>query len=105
MSPLRLLIFSTLFPNGQQPNHGIFVENRLRHLVATGHATATILAPVPYFPSDNSRFGPWARYARWAEALPRVRISQPASGNAARASSASAVAARSSAAPSGSLTR
>ncbi len=63
MTPLRLLTFSTLFPNGQQPNHGIFVENRLRHLVATGEATATVLAPVPYFPSGHPRFGPWARYA------------------------------------------
>jgi glycosyltransferase involved in cell wall biosynthesis len=63
MPSLRLLTFTTLFPNAQQPNHGIFVENRLRHLVATGHATATVLAPVPYFPSGHPRFGPWARYA------------------------------------------
>jgi glycosyltransferase involved in cell wall biosynthesis len=63
MPPLRLLTFTTLFPNAQQPNHGIFVENRLRHLVATGEATATVVAPVPYFPSGNPRFGPWARYA------------------------------------------
>jgi glycosyltransferase involved in cell wall biosynthesis len=62
--PLRLLTFSTLFPNAEQPNHGIFVENRLRHLVATGEVLATVLAPVPYFPSANARFGTWARYAR-----------------------------------------
>lgn len=64
MPPLRLLTFSTLFPNEQQPNHGIFVENRLRHLVATGEATAVVLAPVPYFPSASPRFGAWARHAR-----------------------------------------
>src|SRR5947209_4999942 len=29
--PLRLLTFTTLFPNSEQPNHGAFVENRLRH--------------------------------------------------------------------------
>ena len=64
MAPLRLLTFTTLFPNEQQPNHGIFVENRLRHLVATGEAFSVVLAPVPFFPWSSPRFGPWARYAR-----------------------------------------
>ncbi len=49
-SPLRLLTFTTLYPNARQPNHGVFVENRLRHLVASGEATSTVLAPVPWFP-------------------------------------------------------
>jgi len=48
--PLRLLTFSTLYPNPAQPNHGVFVENRLRHLVATGEVESTVLAPVPWFP-------------------------------------------------------
>ncbi|MBK1658285.1 glycosyltransferase family 4 protein [Paracraurococcus ruber] len=47
---LRLLTFSTLYPNAAQPNHGVFVENRLRHLVAGGAAESTVLAPVPWFP-------------------------------------------------------
>jgi teichuronic acid biosynthesis glycosyltransferase TuaC len=47
---IRLLTFSTLFPNSVRPNHGIFVENRLRHLVATGEAVSRVLAPVPWFP-------------------------------------------------------
>ena len=29
VAPLRLLTFSTLYPNAAQPNHGIFVENRI----------------------------------------------------------------------------
>lgn len=64
MAPLRLLTFSTLFPNAAQPNHGVFVENRLRHLLATGEATSRVLAPVPFFPSGASVFGAWGRYAR-----------------------------------------
>src|ERR1700689_125544 len=64
MKAVRLLTFSTLFPNAAQPNHGIFVENRLRHLVATGEAAATVLAPVPFFPLASPRFGVLARYAR-----------------------------------------
>jgi teichuronic acid biosynthesis glycosyltransferase TuaC len=63
-APLRVLTFSTLYPNAAAPNHGVFVENRLRHLVATGEVTATVLAPVPWFPSTDPRFGVWARYAK-----------------------------------------
>jgi len=63
MTGLRLLCFSTLYPNAASPNHGVFVENRLRHLVGTGEVTATVLAPVPWFPSADPRFGAWARHA------------------------------------------
>lgn len=68
MVPIRLLTFSTLFPNEVQPNHGIFVQNRLRHLVASGEAVSTVVAPVPYFPSASPRFGAWAKHA----AVPRL---------------------------------
>ncbi len=61
--PLRLLTFTTLFPNAAQPNHGVFVENRLRHLVGSGKATSVVLAPVPWFPWTSPHFGRWARYA------------------------------------------
>lgn len=61
--PLRLLTFTTLYPHAGLPNQGVFVENRLRHLVATGQATSTVLAPVPWFPSRHARFGGWARFA------------------------------------------
>ena len=64
MEPVRLLTFSTLFPHAARPNQGIFVENRLRHLVAGGQATSLVLAPVPWFPSRAERFGDWAVNAR-----------------------------------------
>jgi glycosyltransferase involved in cell wall biosynthesis len=60
---IRLLTFSTLYPNNMQPNHGVFVENRLRHLVTSRDVTSTVLAPVPYFPFSSGRFGSWATYA------------------------------------------
>ncbi|MBC9208286.1 glycosyltransferase family 4 protein [Roseomonas aerophila] len=61
--PIRLLTFSTLYPNATQPHHGVFVENRLRHLVASSEASSTVLAPVPWFPWTSPHFGRWARYA------------------------------------------
>jgi glycosyltransferase involved in cell wall biosynthesis len=63
-SPIRLLTFSTLFPHAARPNQGIFVENRLRHLLAGGEATSVVLAPVPWFPSGSARFGDRAVNAR-----------------------------------------
>lgn len=60
----RVLVFSTLFPNAAQPNHAIFVENRLQHTLALGGLTATVVAPVPYFPFSHSRFGRYAAYAK-----------------------------------------
>lgn len=60
---LRLLTFTTLYPHAGAPNQGVFVENRLRHLVATGQASSTVLAPVPWFPSRSARFGTWAQAA------------------------------------------
>ncbi len=60
----RVLVFSTLFPNTEQPNHGIFVENRLRQTLALGGLDATVLAPRPWFFSSDSRFGRYAAFAR-----------------------------------------
>ena len=54
-APVRLLTFSTLYPNPAQPHHGVFVENRLQHLVQSGDATATVLAPVPWLPLQEGR--------------------------------------------------
>jgi hypothetical protein len=61
--PLRVLTFTTLYPNSQMPNHGIFVENRLRQTVAAHPVQAKVLAPVPYFPSRSPVFGRYARFA------------------------------------------
>lgn len=61
---MKLLTFSTLFPNAAMPSHGVFVENRLRHLVAGGRVEARVVAPVPWFPSSHPRFGRFAQFAR-----------------------------------------
>ncbi len=60
----NLLTFTTLFPNAQMSSHGIFVEQRLRHLVNDGDVRSKVVAPVPWFPVHSERFGRYARYAR-----------------------------------------
>jgi glycosyltransferase involved in cell wall biosynthesis len=49
-SKISILTVSTLFPNSLQPSHGIFVETRLRRLLADGKVRSRVLAPVPWAP-------------------------------------------------------
>ena len=63
MKPLKVLTFSTLFPSSVRPNHGIFVETRLRELLKSGQVESRVVAPVPWFPSTNARWGDYARFA------------------------------------------
>nr|WP_242463517.1 glycosyltransferase [Rhodothalassium salexigens] len=58
------MLFSSLFPNAEQPFHGIFVENRLRHLLAESGWQAQVVAPVPWFPFKGRAFGAYGRFAR-----------------------------------------
>lgn len=65
--PIRIVLLSSLYPNEQQPRHGIFVEQRLRHLLASSEIEAKVVAPVPWFWSAHPRYG---RYARMAAVAP-----------------------------------
>ncbi|MEO8037146.1 MAG: glycosyltransferase family 4 protein [Betaproteobacteria bacterium] len=60
---IRSLLFSTLYPSAARPLHGIFVETRLRELLKTGEVDAKVVAPVPWFPASDPRFGAWSRFA------------------------------------------
>ncbi len=65
---LSLLTATTLFPNAVTPNHGVFIENRLRHLRADEPVGGAVIAPVPWFPSGGAVFGRFAQSA----SVPRV---------------------------------
>jgi len=71
---IRLLTFSSLYPNAAQPRHGIFVEERLRQLVASGEVAASVVAPVPWFPFKHRGFGLYAVHASVAEREERYGI-------------------------------
>jgi teichuronic acid biosynthesis glycosyltransferase TuaC len=60
---MKILVLASLYPNGRMPNHGIFVENRLRRLAEAGVAVTEVIASVPWFFSTHERFG---EYAKWA---------------------------------------
>ena len=65
--PVKTLLFSTLYPSSVRPLHGIFVETRLRELLKTGQVMTRVVAPVPWFPSTDARFGDYARIASTPE--------------------------------------
>lgn len=76
---IKLLTFSTLYPSSVRPSHGIFVETRLRYLLASGQAQSVVVAPVPWFPFKDSRFGSYSKFARTPheETLNGIRVLHP----------------------------
>ena len=62
--PLRVLLFSTLYPSASRPVHGIFVETRLRELLSRSDIEARVVAPVPWFFSKSTRWGERGAMAR-----------------------------------------
>lgn len=61
--PIKILLFSTLYPSSARPIHGIFVETRLRELLKSGLVQVEVVAPVPWFPFTHPRFGAYAKMA------------------------------------------
>jgi len=50
---IKLLVFSTVFPNAVQPHHGVFVRERMRGLMSGSEPSEVevqVVAPTPWFP-------------------------------------------------------
>ena len=47
---MRIITFTSLYPNAEMPSRGVFVENRLRHLIEDTDIESIVIAPVPWFP-------------------------------------------------------
>jgi teichuronic acid biosynthesis glycosyltransferase TuaC len=61
---VQILTFSTLYPSAARPQHGIFVETRLRKVVESGAVKARVIAPCPWFPFSSHVFGRYSDLAR-----------------------------------------
>lgn len=61
---MQILTFTTLYPSAARPQHGIFVETRLRKLVESGAVAARVVAPSPWFPFASPRFGEYGIMAQ-----------------------------------------
>lgn len=55
---MRILTFTSLFPNSEKPVQGIFIFQRIALLAQRPEMDIRVIAPVPYFPR-------WFRWARW----------------------------------------
>ena len=55
---MRVLTYTSLFPNREKPGQGIFIFQRISHLAQRTGVEVRVIAPVPYFPS-------WLRATRW----------------------------------------
>ena len=63
---MKILLFSTLYPNNEQPGHSLFVEQRLLQLLNSGGIEARVVAPVPWFPFRRKGFGDYGAFSRVA---------------------------------------
>jgi teichuronic acid biosynthesis glycosyltransferase TuaC len=79
MRAIRILTFTTLYPNHIQPRHGVFVEQRLRKIHSLGEIECRVMAPVPWFPFRSKRFGRYAEFAKVQATEDRfgIRVDHP----------------------------
>lgn len=47
---MRILTYTSLFPNSVQPEHGVFIYQRMAHLAKNPEMSVEAIVPVPYFP-------------------------------------------------------
>src|SRR5690349_9314289 len=85
---MRVLTFTTLFPNPEQPNLGVFVYQRMAAFAARPGNAVDVIAPIPYFPPwiphtelqkfgripSSSRIGPMTVYHPRYPLLPNVSM-------------------------------
>ncbi len=64
---MRILTFTSLFPNPADRTLGIFIYQRILHVACHSQNTVCVVAPVPYFPS-------WLPLAKWKQMgkIPRM---------------------------------
>jgi teichuronic acid biosynthesis glycosyltransferase TuaC len=59
---MKVLVFTSLYPNNVWPNHGVFVKERMCAVARLGRCELKVVAPVPYYPPVG--FGLRKDYAR-----------------------------------------
>ena len=48
---MKVLVFTSLYPNNIWPNHGVFIKERMTRFARLDECEVKIIAPVPYFPA------------------------------------------------------
>src|SRR5262245_4414123 len=48
---MKVLTFTSLYPNNIWPTHGVFIKERMTYFSALKECEVKVVAPVPYFPA------------------------------------------------------
>jgi teichuronic acid biosynthesis glycosyltransferase TuaC len=67
---VHILTYTSLFPNSEQPNHGIFIYQRVAHLARRPGNAVSVIAPIPYYP----RWAPGKSRQTFSKIPPQERI-------------------------------
>ena len=49
---MKVLVFTSLYPNNVWPNHGVFIKERMSQFAKLEGCDIKVVAPVPYFPAS-----------------------------------------------------
>jgi glycosyltransferase involved in cell wall biosynthesis len=49
---MKVLVFTSLYPNNVWPNHGVFIKERMAQFAKLDGCEIKVVAPVPYFPAS-----------------------------------------------------
>jgi glycosyltransferase involved in cell wall biosynthesis len=74
---MKILVFTSLFPNNISPNHGIFVKERISAVARLDGCEVRVVAPVPYYPPI--RVGKRSMYSqvRKEEVIEGIQVYHP----------------------------
>lgn len=76
---MKVLTFTTLYPNESQPRHGIFIGERVRHLNDLEGLSFRVVAPVPWFPFRIKKLSKYSVYSTvpQQEVRSEIRVFHP----------------------------
>jgi teichuronic acid biosynthesis glycosyltransferase TuaC len=76
---MNVLTYTSLFPNSEMPEHGIFVARRMAAFAEVTEHRVEVVAPVPYFPPFIPAPARWKAWARvpGSETRDGLRVRHP----------------------------
>ncbi len=66
---MKVLVFTTLYPNNISPNFGVFIKERMTSFARLNGHRVKVVAPVPYFPAIKI-----GEYWKFSQIAPQERI-------------------------------
>jgi glycosyltransferase involved in cell wall biosynthesis len=74
---MKVLVFTTLYPNNVWPNHGVFVKERMAQFATIEGCDVKVVAPIPYFPPIKANWRWWFSQVAQSEVRDGIEIYHP----------------------------